>query len=112
MVLQPAIPIIDYIVNKDYISNNLCVDKDVPMSTCNGKCHLVKQLVDLSTANNEQAPTQDNRKYFDYGVHLIVNNPLLDITNSNYSKAEFHFIDNLFCNTRTIPTPPPKLIFS
>lgn len=40
----PAIPVIDYLLNRDYIAKNLCVNKDKPKSCCKGKCHLVKQL--------------------------------------------------------------------
>jgi hypothetical protein len=43
-LIIPVIPVIDYLVNKDYIAKNLCVNKDKPKSCCKGKCHMVKQL--------------------------------------------------------------------
>lgn len=36
--------IINYQVNKEYIAQNLCVNKDEPESCCEGKCHLEKEL--------------------------------------------------------------------
>jgi len=43
-IIIPVVPVIDYLVNKDYIAKNLCINKDKPKSCCKGKCHMVKQL--------------------------------------------------------------------
>lgn len=37
-------PVVEYIVNYDYIVNVLCENKDKPEMQCNGKCHLTKEL--------------------------------------------------------------------
>ncbi len=34
----------DYCINKDFIADVLCVNKDKPKLHCEGKCHLTKQL--------------------------------------------------------------------
>jgi hypothetical protein len=39
------IVVLDYVWNKDYISKNLCVNRDKPKSCCHGKCYLNKKLV-------------------------------------------------------------------
>jgi hypothetical protein len=47
ILLQSAgklIVVLDYQLNKDYISKNLCENKARPKMHCNGKCHLRKQL--------------------------------------------------------------------
>lgn len=38
-------------LNIDYIIEKYCVNKDVPEMSCNGKCHLSKQL--LSSSSND-----------------------------------------------------------
>jgi hypothetical protein len=43
-MLRPIAPIIDYVVNQDYIAEFLCINKDKPELECNGKCHLKKEL--------------------------------------------------------------------
>ena len=43
-MIIPVIPVIDYLINKDYIAKTLCINKDKPKSCCKGKCHMVKQL--------------------------------------------------------------------
>ena len=35
---------IDFKMNQDYIAKVLCENKDIPQTTCNGKCYLKKQL--------------------------------------------------------------------
>lgn len=38
--------IVNFAINQDYIAKNLCVNKDVPESCCEGKCHLEKELIE------------------------------------------------------------------
>jgi hypothetical protein len=35
-----------YHINKDYISSVLCINKDKPTSSCNGKCYLKKKMIE------------------------------------------------------------------
>ena len=43
-VFSSLLPYIEYLVNYNYIANELCVNKDNPEMHCNGKCHLKKEL--------------------------------------------------------------------
>ena len=43
-MLKPVSPFLEYLVNKDYIAQFLCVNKDKPEMACGGKCHLMKEL--------------------------------------------------------------------
>lgn len=35
---------VDFKIHQDFIAKVLCINKDVPESTCNGTCHLKKHL--------------------------------------------------------------------
>ena len=59
MLLKPALPFIDYVVNYEYISTVLCENKAKPKMHCNGKCHLMKELA--KTSENE-APISSDKK--------------------------------------------------
>lgn len=59
MLLKPALPIIDYVVNYEYISKVLCVNKATPKLQCNGKCHLMKEL---AKSSENEAPISSNKK--------------------------------------------------
>ena len=43
-MLRPISPFIEYMINYDYISKVLCINKNKPELSCNGKCHLMKIL--------------------------------------------------------------------
>lgn len=59
MLFGAYIPYVEYAVHYDYITKNLCENKDKPQSTCAGKCHLKKQI---SETIEKQIPDQDNNK--------------------------------------------------
>ncbi|AWH86963.1 hypothetical protein HYN59_08640 [Flavobacterium album] len=52
MLLKPVLPVLDYIINYDYIATTLCENKAKPEMHCNGKCHLAKELA--KAAENEK----------------------------------------------------------
>jgi hypothetical protein len=56
VLLKPLFPFLDYAINKEYISKNLCENRNKPKLNCNGKCHLMKQLKKANAEN----PTEGN----------------------------------------------------
>lgn len=52
LVLRPAIPVVDYVVNYDYIKTVLCINKAKPQLMCNGKCYLGKELAKTNDAQS------------------------------------------------------------
>lgn len=59
MLLKPVLPVMDYVINYEYISTVLCENKAKPKMECNGKCHLMKELA--KTSENE-APISSDKK--------------------------------------------------
>ncbi|MDP5231457.1 MAG: hypothetical protein NWQ38_13780 [Cellulophaga sp.] len=53
MLFKPLWPIVEYVVNYDYIVNVLCENKDKPKLNCDGKCYLAKQLAKERNENGE-----------------------------------------------------------
>ncbi|MDD2982311.1 MAG: hypothetical protein PHQ74_02895 [Crocinitomicaceae bacterium] len=58
-MFRPIMPIISYAVNYEYISTELCENKDTPEMECNGKCHLKKELAKEIQENN---PVSESKK--------------------------------------------------
>lgn len=56
VILKPLLPLLDYALNKEYISKNLCENRNKPKMHCNGKCHLMQQLKKA----NADVPTDGN----------------------------------------------------
>src|ERR1035438_5166972 len=45
--------LLNYRLNKDFISKNFCENKNKPALHCNGKCHLAKQLKNVDTEDSK-----------------------------------------------------------
>ncbi|MFP3832245.1 hypothetical protein [Chryseobacterium sp. SIMBA_028] len=52
VALRPVLPLVNYVVNYDYIVNNLCENRDIPQSTCKGKCYVEKELAKTEKQSN------------------------------------------------------------
>jgi hypothetical protein len=59
MLLKPVLPVMDYIVNYEYITKVLCINKAKPKLKCNGKCHLMKELAKVSES---EKPISSDKK--------------------------------------------------
>jgi hypothetical protein len=55
MLIKPVLPVIDYVINYDYISTKLCENIDKPVLKCNGKCHLGTQLSKTSNKSDDES---------------------------------------------------------
>ncbi len=58
----PVIPVFEYLLNKDYIAKNLCINKDKPKSCCKGKCYMMKQL-QKTNEHKENDPRNTNSRF-------------------------------------------------
>lgn len=55
LFLKPIFPVIDYVINYEYIAKVLCENKAKPMMHCNGKCHLMKELAKAAETENPKS---------------------------------------------------------
>lgn len=55
---KPLWPVVEYVMNYDYIITSLCENRDKPELECDGKCYLTKQLAQESE-NSENNPLND-----------------------------------------------------
>lgn len=65
LIFRPLFPYLEYMVRRDFIIQNLCINKNEPEKQCHGKCHLEKQLskeVEGSDNNNLPPVPQDEKK--------------------------------------------------
>lgn len=60
LLLKPVLPVFDYFFNYDYITNELCENKDKPIMGCNGKCYLMKEL---AKASETEKPISSDKKH-------------------------------------------------
>ena len=85
ILLKPILPVVDYIVNYDYISKVLCENKTKPELKCNGKCHLIKELAKV--ADNEKPISSEKKTYSSQQIELLFFN---EITEISFRQIYFH----------------------
>ena len=83
--LKPILPVVDYVVNYDYISKVLCENKAKPELKCNGKCHLMKELAKAS--EDEKPINSDKKTNFTQEIELLFCN---EVTEINFRQIYFH----------------------
>lgn len=109
MLLKPVLPVIDYVVNYEYISKVLCVNKAKPKLQCNGKCHLMKEL---AKASENEKPISSNKKVASQEIEILFFEEIKPFkitaiflnekqkTNSNYSSLY------TYLNSKSVFRPP------
>ncbi|MBT8180626.1 MAG: hypothetical protein KJO53_03455 [Eudoraea sp.] len=90
--------LIDFKINQDFIAKVLCINKDEPVTTCNGKCYLSKQLKKAEEQEKKQAPSDKEERV--EIVYYYLKSSLDEITFSNcysvkhnpgYGNEFYHF---------------------
>ena len=103
------LPVIDYVVNYEYISKVLCINKAKPKLQCNGKCHLMKELAKTSESekpisSNKKIATQELEVLFFEEINSFkITSIFFDkkqIVNNNYSDLYYYL------NSDSVFRPP------
>ena len=99
--------VVHYEINKSYITQHFCVNRDKPYMHCNGKCHLKKQLEE----NHKKEPNPFNNAHHRHDLQLFP-------TNLKFTGIAAHLKSDkrLFYYHLEVPQPylssifrPPKL---
>ena len=111
--MQPALPMVDYVVHYKHISEDLCENKDKPEMHCNGKCYLKKEI--RKAMGDENNPAKQNvtlnnslKEYANYYRRSTVVNYYIIFTFS--SQKEIEIIKNPFKGYLTKLLKPPALV--
>ncbi|MFD2907650.1 hypothetical protein ACFSX9_02775 [Flavobacterium ardleyense] len=103
MFLKPVLPVLEYIVNYDYIVTELCENKSKPELHCNGKCHLTEQLAKASESDNansseKKTSFQQAEIVFCQALEFMdfrqIYYPNITSISNNYSNFYFHMNDS------------------
>jgi hypothetical protein len=72
---------LEYVINYDYISEVLCINKKKPELHCNGKCYLGKELAKSNQEDTSKTKNQ-TQKVLDFYIPV-------DISEIQNSRQEF-----------------------
>ena len=76
----------DFYLNQSYIAKNLCVNRDMPMMHCNGKCYLAKKITEQE--KKDSSPISKTEK-FDVQLFFLPETLLLKNTFSIILKHQY-----------------------
>jgi len=112
MSLKPILPVVDYIINYDYITKVLCENKAKPEMKCNGKCQLMKNL---AKAADEEKPISPHKKVQSQETEMLFFQELQWLTfRKKYllpkNNIDDHYSNNYFhLESSSVFHPPPVL---
>lgn len=98
-VMKPILPVLEYVLNYDYIVKELCENKAKPETNCNGKCHLMKEL---AKASENDIPASQDKKSSQTAFEVLfiqklislevvtLNFPIQKAINAMYSDCYFY----------------------
>lgn len=105
-LIIPVVPVIDYLINKDYIAKNLCINKDKPKSCCKGKCHMVKQLQKANKKTENDPKNTNSRVQLKELNEFIVSHACSyspKITSHTYFVSNIITSDQMACSAIFVP---------
>ena len=114
MLLKPIFPVVDYIVNYDYISKVLCENKAKPELKCNGKCHLMKELAKES--ETEKPISNDKKDSSKYEIEVLfceeIKSIVLEQIYFEYTTSIGDNYANIYFHSVSCSVFHPPIIFS
>ena len=95
-------------VNYDYITQELCENKNKPEMACNGKCHLMKELAKSST---DEQPTSNSEKKSNAYSEILFLETITAIDFKLFERSNSLAKDTYHClyfrlHSTAIPHPP------
>jgi hypothetical protein len=106
-LLRPVLPYIEYALNKEYIAKHICVSRNIPGNTCQGKCHLHKQL-QAAAENNSPVPENNKNKVQNTRVddHLLAGHPIIQSTETRTEISHDPRVPSLHDSAVPVFVPP------
>jgi len=108
VLVQPALPVLEYLVNYDYIVNELCENRDKPILTCNGKCYLGDQVEKQLERGTDQPiplpPEIDFKEFISLQTKLQDENEPIDLGSKLQHVSPTSLEDSLYA--RSLLRPP------
>jgi len=68
--LRPLFPYIEFELNREYIIKTLCIEREKEENSCQGQCHLNKEIEKNSTAGEEKQRGIPGRIYENETLYL------------------------------------------
>ena len=104
-IFSKWILVADYSINKEFIAEKLCENRDKPKLQCDGKCQLAKKLAAEEGQNNKTSSGNSIAKP-SFSEIIVTDTDLLTTTVESASSTTFN---NFYL--AAMPVPVPSSIF-
>lgn len=108
VVFRPLVPLVEYAVNYEYISQVLCINKNNPDLHCNGKCYVSKEIAKTHDTDSSPVNKTKNSGQKLLDVYVLPDNTEIQVTEKSFL-ADFKFTyktDYSFLFLKNIFRPP------
>lgn len=115
---KPLVNTVDFFVNQEEITEELCENKDEPVLECNGKCYLMKTLEQEENPFETKVLEEDSKEKKQDKKETKTNSKLYEVIPNGVSIAKTYKIVSLknfkpyIASASTLETklliPPPK----
>ena len=95
ILVKPIVPVVNFVVNYDYIAKELCENKSKPQLHCNSKCYLKKELAKASENTN---PNSQNKKQIQQETEILFLEMICDITFQNNGLSYHALVKDNYSN--------------
>lgn len=92
-------------MNKDYIAQNLCINKDKPWLHCNGKCFLMRKIAEAEKKQQNQEKQVQKDLYQQVMLVSVFKFEFLE--NKTIKTFTFYADEKVFSTPTSIFHPPP-----
>ena len=93
-LVGPVLPVLDFMINYDYIARELCVNRDKPVLACNGKCYLEKKMVENneSLSHHSDKPVPPKLEQIAFPVFIVSETiKYAALTFESMTKSDFYY---------------------
>lgn len=93
-LVGPVLPVLDYMINYDYIARELCVNRDKPVLACNGKCYLEKKMVENNEllSHHSDKPTPPKLEQIAFPVFIVSESiKFAALSFESMTKSDFYY---------------------
>lgn len=88
ILFRPVFPVLSYVVDYKYVSTVLCENISKPELGCNGKCHLKKELANVSKDNKTKSNEHNNNNNFQFEILFCEQLISFDFSNAFFKEKE------------------------
>ena len=99
-------------LNRDYIAEVLCINKEKPIAMCYGQCFLEKSLDLANNTNPDQDPVPVGKDKVYFPVFLVSDISHLSTNVSEFEVDHFPYVTGSSSNHISAPFHPPTLLLS